>query len=141
MGLGCFELRGRSAWLSIIGASALVAGTIVWAGVKLVKPVIGRGRPQHHLDRVSVRGQAQTGLGYPSGHSAVALTLALAAARDSRPATRAAAVSVAGATGVARMYVGAHLPHDVAGGLAIGLLIGQAANWVGDGLRSIGSLE
>ena len=110
--------------------TALIAGTMVWGGVKAVKPLIGRGRPAHHLDQVSVRGKAQTGLGYPSGHSAVALTLALIATRSASPAKRAAAVSVAGITAVARMYVGAHLPHDVAGGLAIGLLCGRAANEV-----------
>ena len=46
-------------------AAAAITGTAVWAGVKAVKPQIGRGRPERHLDRVSVRGEAQTGLGYP----------------------------------------------------------------------------
>lgn len=106
----------------------LVAGTIVWGGVKAVKPLIGRGRPAHHLEAVSVRGHAQTGLGFPSGHSAVALTLALVATGASHPAMRAGAIAVAGVTGVARMYVGAHLPQDVVGGFAIGLLCGRVAN-------------
>ena len=105
-----------------------VAGTAVWGGVKLIKPAIGRGRPEHHLDGVLVRGQPQTGLGYPSGHSAVALTLALVAARDTNSTARVVAMAVAGATGGARMYVGAHLPLDIAGGLAIGMLSGRAIN-------------
>ena len=46
---------------------AFVAGTIAWMGVKKLKQFIGRGRPQAHLDGVHVRGQAQTGLGFPSG--------------------------------------------------------------------------
>jgi membrane-associated phospholipid phosphatase len=122
-------------------ATTLVAGTAVWGGVKLVKPAIGRGRPAHHLAGVSVRGQDQTGLGYPSGHSAVALTVALAVTGASNPAIRAAAVGVAGVTGVARMYVGAHLPHDVVGGFGIGLLCGGAASgalkrWVAAGAGS-----
>jgi len=111
-------------------AAAAITGTAVWAGVKAVKPRIGRGRPEHHLDRVSGRGEAQTGLGYPSGHSAGALTMALIATRESRQAKWAAAASVAEVTGGARMYVGAHLPLDVAGGLAIGVLCGRAANSV-----------
>ncbi len=115
--------RGRP----LTAATTFVAGTLVWGGVKWVKPAIGRGRPEHHLDGVSVRGEAQTGLGYPSGHSAVALTLALASSASSRPATRKSAVAVAGVTGLARMYVGAHLPHDVVGGFGIGLLSGRAA--------------
>jgi membrane-associated phospholipid phosphatase len=34
---------------------------------------------------------------------------------------------VAGAVGVARVYVGVHLPLDVIGGAALGLLIGEGA--------------
>ena len=110
--------------------TAAIFGTSVWGGVKAVKPLVCRGRPDRHLDRVSVRGQAQTGLGYPSGHAAVSLTLALIATRDSSPEARAAAIATAVVTGGARMYVGAHLPLDVAGGLAIGALCGRIANTV-----------
>ncbi|MGI9594614.1 MAG: phosphatase PAP2 family protein [Acidimicrobiales bacterium] len=109
------------------GLAALIAGTAVWAGVKLVKPRVGRGRPSAHLELVSVRGQTQTGLGYPSGHAAVALTLALIASHDAGAFIRTAAIVVAAVTGGARIYVGAHLPLDVAGGLAIGLFCGRAA--------------
>lgn len=111
-------------------ATAAIVGTAVWAGVKVIKPLVGRGRPQQHLDDVSVRGQPQTGLGYPSGHAAVALTLALIAPRATTPYLRATAVAFAGMVGATRMYVGAHLPLDVAGGLAIGLLAGQATRSV-----------
>lgn len=106
--------------------AAALAGTAVWGGVKLIKPHVGRGRPEHHLDDVSVRGQAQTGLGYPSGHAAVALTLALIASRSSGRTASAAAMTLAGVVGGTRMYVGAHLPLDVAGGFAIGMLSGTA---------------
>ena len=111
-------------------AAAAIAGTTVWAGAKVIKPLVGRGRPQEHLDDVSVRGQPQTGLGYPSGHAAVALTLALIAPRATTAPSQAAAMTFAGVIGATRMYVGAHLPLDVAGGLAIGLLAGQASRWV-----------
>jgi membrane-associated phospholipid phosphatase len=109
---------------------AAIAGTAVWGGVKLVKPFIGRGRPAHHLDRVAVRGHAQSGIGYPSGHAAVALTLALIATHESSPTVVAAALTTAGVTGAARVYVGAHLPLDVVGGFAIGALAGRLASWV-----------
>jgi undecaprenyl-diphosphatase len=108
-------------------ATAAIVGTAVWAGVKVIKPLVGRGRPQQHLDDVSVRGQPQTGLGYPSGHAAVALTLALIAPRATTLPSRAAAMTFAGVVGATRLYVGAHLPLDVVGGLAIGLLAGQAS--------------
>ena len=58
-------------------AAAAIAGTLVWGGVKAVKPLVGRGRQQRHLDGVKVRGHPQSGLGFPSGHAAVSLTLAL----------------------------------------------------------------
>ncbi len=112
---------------------ATLAGTAAWGGVKLFKPCVGRGRPAALLDGVSVRGAAQTGLGYPSGHAAVAATLALVVPRTTSPARQAAAIAIAGTVGGARMYVGAHLPLDVAGGLAIGVLVGSAARMVVNG--------
>ncbi|GJM37684.1 MAG: hypothetical protein DHS20C19_10510 [Acidimicrobiales bacterium] len=110
-------------------AAVFVLGTVVWLGVKSVKRYIGRGRPDAHLDAVAVRGQVQTGLGYPSGHSALSMTLALAATQGASPGLQLAAVAVAVFTGCARMYVGAHLPLDVAGGFAIGVIVGQGAVW------------
>ena len=109
-------------------AIALVIGTVVWAGVKRVKRFVRRGRPGAHLIDVHVRGQAQTGLGYPSGHAAVSLTLALIATQEMGLAAQVVAVGVALFTGGARMYVGAHLPIDVVGGLSIGVIVGVAAN-------------
>ncbi|MGI9602082.1 MAG: phosphatase PAP2 family protein [Acidimicrobiales bacterium] len=114
----------------IAATTTLITGVGVWGGVKLVKPLVGRGRPQRHLDAVTVRGPAQTGLGYPSGHAAVSLVLALTATRDSLGPIRAAALAAAAATGGARMYVGAHLPLDVVGGFAVGVLCGQAADTI-----------
>jgi membrane-associated phospholipid phosphatase len=114
--------------------TAAVGGTLVWGGVKAVKPTIGRGRPEHHLEGVTVRGQPQSGLGFPSGHAAVSLTLASIASRDCTPPVRAAALTVAAITGGARMYVGAHLPLDIVGGYAIAALcvsvtdMGQSLN-------------
>lgn len=118
----CRRGRVRSA------TASLLAGVGVWAGVKAVKPLVGRGRPSRHLDDVSVRGHPQTGLGYPSGHAAVATTLALVVSGDLGAVWRATTLVVAGLTGGARMYAGAHLPLDVVGGLAIGVLCGRGAN-------------
>jgi membrane-associated phospholipid phosphatase len=115
-------------------AAVLLAGVGVWGGVKLVKPLVGRGRPSAELDHVVVRGHAQSGLGYPSGHSAVAATLAIALSHDRGVMAGACALGVATLTGGARMYVGAHLPLDIAGGLAIGALGGGLAMYALDGL-------
>ena len=111
-----------------VATASAVAGTAAWAGIKLTKPLVGRGRPAHHLDGVAVRGKAQTGLGFPSGHAAVSTVLALMATVPGPG--RTVALAVAGATGCARMYVGAHLPLDVAGGFLAGGLFGAAARAV-----------
>ena len=102
------------------------AGTAVWGGIKLVKPLVGRGRPDALLSDVRVRGPAQTGLGYPSGHAAVSVTLGILATRS--PGARAVALSAAVLTGLSRIYVGAHLPLDVLGGFAAGCVVGLATD-------------
>jgi membrane-associated phospholipid phosphatase len=50
--------------------------------------------------------------------------MALVGAPESTPAVAAILFGGAAATSVARMYVGAHLPLDVAGGVGIGLVAG-----------------
>jgi len=101
-----------------------VSSTGLWTGVKAIKPLIGRGRPDHHLADVVVRGRPQRGLGYPSGHSAVSASLAVVLGRGTPPAVRVVLAGMATMTGVTRMRVGAHLPADVAGGLSLGILWG-----------------
>lgn len=113
--------RGPSGALTV-----LVVGTVVWAGIKLIKPAVGRGRPARHLDDVVVRGHPQNGLGFPSGHAAVSTALALIATRPGR--RRVLALAAAAAVGCGRMYVGAHLPLDVGGGFAAGVLAGSVTN-------------
>ena len=106
------------------GVRVGVVGATVWIAAKAVKPLVRRGRPDEYLDGVVVRGERQRGLGYPSGHAAVALTLALtlpaALGRAPGAGPRLAASAVVAATGAARMYVGAHLPLDLVGGYALG---------------------
>lgn len=106
------------------GAALATVGVGTWAAVKLVKPLVRRGRPADLLDDVAVRGRPASGLGYPSGHAAVAAALAIA-----RPPGGPAAPIVAGmgaaAVGASRVYVGAHLPLDAIGGWGIGVLAGM----------------
>jgi membrane-associated phospholipid phosphatase len=117
---GAFGLAGRRRTAVAVATS----GTAVWAGVKAVKPTVGRGRPARHLRDVRVRGQKQTGLGFPSGHTAVSLTVAIVGGRDLSREAKFALVVASTATAAARMYVGAHLPLDIVGGIGIGLAAG-----------------
>src|SRR5204862_8021124 len=70
---------------------------------------------------VIVRGAAQLGFGYPSGHSAVSAALAFAALPYLPARWRWWVLVVPVIVGFARVYVGAHLPLDVVGGWAIGI--------------------
>jgi undecaprenyl-diphosphatase len=107
-----------------LGLRLAAAGAGTWAAAKLVKRFVRRGRPHATVDVARVLGRAQSGLGYPSGHAAVATTLAVVALPEIDPAWRPVAVAAALAVGPARMYVGAHLPLDVAGGIAFGVAAG-----------------
>lgn len=113
-------------------AAALgLAGGVMWAGCKAIKPLVGRGRPESHLESVIVRGDDQTGLGYPSGHSAVAASLAAVAAVGASTAFGLGAAAVATVVAFGRVYTGAHLPLDVLGGAALGMTAGVVArSWL-----------
>jgi undecaprenyl-diphosphatase len=106
------------------------AGTAAWGLAKVTKRFVRRGRPAQHLDEVRIHGTAQRGLGFPSGHSAVAMTLAIVGSPLLRPLARRAAWLGVGLVAADRQYVGAHLPLDVVGGLALGVLCGTAARLV-----------
>ena len=109
------------------GIAAMVAVTAAWGGSKLVKRSTGRGRPEAHLDEIVIRGAPQRGLGFPSGHAGVATVIALTAAPVLPRAAAVAVASAAVTTALARVYVGAHLPLDIAGGAAMGFALGCAA--------------
>ncbi len=120
---GVAHRLGRPRQAAALGLS----GAAIWAACKAVKPLVGRGRPEAHLDSVSVRGPAQTGLGYPSGHSAVAADLAFVALAGTATGVGLSMAAVAGVVGFARVYTGAHLPLDVLGGWGLGIAAGALA--------------
>ena len=118
-------------------AAALVASQVAWWGAKWVKGLVGRGRPSEYIANVHLREHAG-GLGYASGHSAVAFALAAVVVpslpRRWQPVVWIIAVVVA----FGRIYAGAHLPLDVVGGAGLGLLVGTLSRWAfglgGEGL-------
>lgn len=116
-GLAC--LAGRHH----LAVRLAVRGSMTWAIAKAIKRVVRRGRPHAILSAVRTRGREPSGHGYLSGHAAVSAALAITAAPELPRAARAAALTAALVVGLSRIYVGAHLPLDVAGGAALGLLV------------------
>lgn len=110
-------------------AAAATAGILAWAVAKWVKVVVGRGRPADLLDQVRLRQAHFTGLGFVSGHTAVSFALATVVTPHLRGRWRIVPLALASLVGFARMYVGAHLPLDVAGGAGLGIACGSIATW------------
>jgi undecaprenyl-diphosphatase len=123
--LAAVPVAAGAIWLAGDRARAgrmLVGGTATWALAKGVKRVVRRGRPASVQRHVRVRGPAQSGDGFVSGHAAVSVALATGAIR-SRPRLDLVLPALASTVGLSRMYVGAHLPLDVLGGAALGLIV------------------
>lgn len=105
----------------------IASGTGAWIACKVIKKFIRRGRPETEIGDVHIRGGRQRGLGFPSGHAAVAFALATVTAPRLDPRVRTFPYALAGLVAVARVYVGAHLPADVLGGAGVGIAAGSMA--------------
>ncbi|WP_409329846.1 phosphatase PAP2 family protein [Trujillonella humicola] len=107
----------------------LVSGLLAYVGADLVKSVVGRERPGGLPVGTVLHEGPIGGLGFVSGHSAVAAALATAAAPYLSRRGRHVVWALAWGVGLARIYAGAHLPLDVVGGLALGWAIGSLVHW------------
>jgi membrane-associated phospholipid phosphatase len=123
--------RRRRLTVAVMGASQAA----YWSA-KGVKRVVRRGRPAHLLVDVAVR-ERTTGLGFVSGHSAVAFALATALAPELPRRARGVSLVLAAVVAGGRVYAGAHLPLDVVGGIGMGVIAGVTARW-GLGLGGVG---
>ncbi|MGY1823533.1 phosphatase PAP2 family protein [Geodermatophilus sp. SYSU D00079] len=108
----------------------LVSGVLAYLAADLVKSVVQRERPSGFpLDAYFPEGPVG-GLGFVSGHSAVAAALATAVVPYLPRRARRTAWALAWSVALARVYVGAHLPLDVVGGLGVGWAIGSLVHWL-----------
>ncbi|RDI55217.1 lysylphosphatidylglycerol synthase domain-containing protein [Nocardia mexicana] len=102
-----------------------VAGTLAYLLALVVKDVVGRARPDVLLPDLVLRSE-QGGLGFVSGHAAVAAALAAAAGPWLPRPWRRTVWAAAAIVGLARVFMGAHLVLDVFGGAALGWTVAAA---------------
>jgi undecaprenyl-diphosphatase len=106
-----------------LAAELLLAGAGTYLAAKVVKGVVPRGRPAGLLTDVIIRGAEAHGRGYVSGHAATLSALAAVAWPWLGRRSRVAVVVLVAVVCLTRVYVGAHLPLDVVGGLGLGLAV------------------
>ena len=134
-----FTARGRVRWevLRAIVISVALSELIS----QILKRVAGQSRPTASIPGLDVHGYPKdpNGNAYPSAHTSVVVGLVTALWPWLTWPQRVVGVAVAALVALNRMYIGAHWPIDVVGGVAIGLLSGSvcwlvAARWpIGSG--------
>jgi undecaprenyl-diphosphatase len=122
-----------------LAARLVVSGTTSWLLAKLVKRIYRRPRPGSFVEDARCRGPEPSGLGYVSGHAAIAMGIAVALGQQlPRPAVVALGPAL---VSVCRVYVGAHLPLDVAGGAALGLAVDAIVERLLAGYADVGKAD
>lgn len=118
------------------GIDLLFAGTLAWLCARVMKDALERGRPAAFFDDVDFRGElgrgSDKGLGFPSGHVAVAFALAIVAFPYLSFRWRVTTVLLAAVVALSRLYFGAHFPLDALGGAALGVAIAACVHLVMD---------
>ena len=117
----------RRRLFAVTYAAATLAAWLVAVGVK---QIVARERPlSAGLDAV-VRGADASGFGFVSGHTTVAFAGATVIWVLYGRRWGTVAYTLAVIVGLARIYVGAHLPLDVFGGAAAGTIVGGLITWL-----------
>jgi len=124
-------VRGRPD-LTRAGARMIASHLLATAMKNVVKRRVDRKRPfavsqKEDLEPEPGRNESKEETSFPSGHSAGALAVAQALAREV-PAARTAAMAGTGFIALAQIPRCAHYPTDVGAGLAIGWLAEQAVD-------------
>jgi undecaprenyl-diphosphatase len=113
-----------------LAVNLAVAGFGCYFLARLVKTLVHRGRPSQYLPDVNLHGPPASGLGFVSGHAAVAVALASVASPYLSRRARRVAWTLATVVCLSRVDVGAHWPLDVIGGAAVGFAVGAAVHLI-----------
>lgn len=100
------------------------ASIATFAAVELLKTIIERPRPYIAFSNVITRDTHAGGFGFPSGHSAFAVLLAVLLWEVVPKKLRFVLPFMAALVCVSRVYLGVHSVLDVIGGASLGMLIG-----------------
>ena len=104
----------------VCAATYASASAVAWLIAVTIKEIVARARPLAAGVETVVRGADPSGFGFISGHTTVAFAGATVIWVFYGRRWGSAAYGLAVIVGIARMYVGAHLPLDVIGGAAVG---------------------
>jgi membrane-associated phospholipid phosphatase len=108
----------------VLAAALALSGVTVYVLAKVIKGYVDRGRPADLVaDVVERENFSPESLGYPSGHAAVAWAITIIVLASLGRPWRIAAIALAVVVPIVRMYVAAHLPLDLIGGAALGIVV------------------